>query len=73
MSLAAGQSTPQNDATTRHLLVVDDDYRIRTLSNEFLSRHGFRVTPAAHAEALNRRSSTNTATATPACTSKLAA
>ena len=38
--------TTLNDATVRHLLVVDDDDRIRTLLKEFLSRHGFRVTNA---------------------------
>jgi two-component system phosphate regulon response regulator OmpR len=54
MSLATGQGTPPNDATTRHLLVVDDDDRIRTLLKEFLSRQGFRVTAAAHADAAKR-------------------
>ncbi|ESQ81617.1 chemotaxis protein CheY [Asticcacaulis sp. AC466] len=54
MSLAPGQSASQNDATTRHLLVVDDDDRIRTLLKEFLSRQGFRVTAAAHADAAKR-------------------
>ena len=33
----------------RHLLVVDDDDRIRGLLKEFLARHGFRVTGAADA------------------------
>ncbi|MBP2158635.1 MULTISPECIES: response regulator [Asticcacaulis] len=46
--------TTLNDATVRHLLVVDDDDRIRTLLKEFLSRHGFRVTAAAHADAAKR-------------------
>ena len=41
MSLAAEPS--------RHLLVVDDDDRIRTLLKEFLARAGFRVTTAADA------------------------
>lgn len=50
MSLAQGQ----HDATTRHLLVVDDDDRIRSLLKEFLSRQGFRVTAAAHADAARR-------------------
>ena len=44
----------QNDASVRHLLVVDDDDRIRTLLKEFLTRHGFRVTAAAHAGAAKR-------------------
>ena len=46
--------TTLNDATVRHLLVVDDDDRIRTLLKEFLARHGFRVTAAAHADAAKR-------------------
>ncbi len=41
-------------AATRHLLVVDDDDRIRSLLKEFLSRAGFRVTTAAHAGAARR-------------------
>ena len=44
--------TPENGQ--RHLLVVDDDDRIRTLLKEYLSRHGFRVTGAAHAGAARR-------------------
>ena len=35
----------------RHLLVVDDDDRIRALLKEFLSRAGFRVSAAAPASA----------------------
>ncbi len=35
----------------RHLLVVDDDDRIRSLLKEYLNRAGFRVTAAADAEA----------------------
>ncbi|WP_029005657.1 response regulator [Azorhizobium doebereinerae] len=38
-----------------HLLVVDDDNRIRTLLSRFLSEHGYRVTTAA--SALEARSS----------------
>lgn len=34
------------DSTDRHLLVVDDDDRIRDLLKQYLSRHGFRVTVA---------------------------
>ena len=41
MSLAEAPS-----AATRHLLVVDDDDRIRELLKAFLSREGFRVTVA---------------------------
>jgi two-component system phosphate regulon response regulator OmpR len=39
------------DEPARHLLVVDDDDRIRTLLKEFLTRAGFRVTAAGGAEA----------------------
>jgi two-component system phosphate regulon response regulator OmpR len=38
----------------RHLLVVDDDDRIRELLKQFLTRGGFRVTTAASAEAAGR-------------------
>ena len=38
----------------RHLLVVDDDDRIRELLKEYLAREGFRVTGAAHAAAARR-------------------
>ena len=41
-------------APDRHLLVVDDDDRIRSLLKEYLTRNGFRVTPAASAEAAGR-------------------
>jgi two-component system phosphate regulon response regulator OmpR len=37
------------DAAQRHLLVVDDDDRIRDLLKQFLTRAGFRVTVAADA------------------------
>ena len=45
-----------NDASrpARHLLVIDDDDRIRELLKEYLSRAGFRVTVAAHAAAARR-------------------
>lgn len=36
---------------TRHLLVVDDDDRIRALLKTFLTRQGYRVSAAAHAGA----------------------
>lgn len=42
------------DSGQRHLLVVDDDDRIRDLLKEFLTRAGFRVTTAAHAGAARR-------------------
>src|ERR1700744_5746246 len=38
----------------RHLLVVDDDDRIRNLLKEYLSRAGFRVTGAADAAGARR-------------------
>jgi len=38
----------------RHLLVVDDDDRIRELLKEYLSKHGFRITTAADASAARR-------------------
>jgi two-component system phosphate regulon response regulator OmpR len=44
---------PRDDAT--HLLVVDDDRRIRTLLTRFLGGHGFRVTAAASAEEARRQ------------------
>jgi two-component system phosphate regulon response regulator OmpR len=42
------------DAGQRHLLVVDDDNRIRDLLKQFLSRAGFRVTTAQDAESARR-------------------
>jgi two-component system, OmpR family, phosphate regulon response regulator OmpR len=42
----------------RHLLVVDDDDRIRGLLKEYLSRAGFRVTTAADAAAARRLAET---------------
>ena len=44
---------PRDDAA--HLLVVDDDMRIRTLLTKFLGSHGFRVTAAASAEEARRQ------------------
>ena len=38
-----------NPEDARHLLVVDDDDRIRDLLKEFLARAGFRVTTAPRA------------------------
>jgi two-component system phosphate regulon response regulator OmpR len=43
-----------SDQGQRHLLVVDDDDRIRELLKQFLSRAGFRVTIAADAAAARR-------------------
>jgi len=42
------------DVKTQHLLVVDDDDRIRELLKEYLARCGFRVTAAADAAAARR-------------------
>ena len=44
--------SPRDDAP--HLLVVDDDMRIRTLLTRFLGSNGFRVTAAASAEEARR-------------------
>jgi two-component system phosphate regulon response regulator OmpR len=38
-----------------HLLIVDDDNRIRSLLSRYLGEHGFRVTSAANAEEARRR------------------
>jgi two-component system phosphate regulon response regulator OmpR len=45
-------SAPLDDAP--HLLVVDDDTRIRSLLREYLADNGFRVTVAANAEDARR-------------------
>ena len=46
------------DAPARHLLVVDDDDRIRELLKEFLARAGFRVTVAPDAASARRMMTT---------------
>jgi two-component system phosphate regulon response regulator OmpR len=51
MSLAA-------EPRERHLLIVDDDDRIRALLKEYLARAGFRVTGAADAKSARRLLST---------------
>ena len=52
---AHGRSGPvAGPGAGRHLLVVDDDDRIRELLKEFLAREGYRVTGAAHASAAKR-------------------
>ena len=43
--------SPAADGRARHLLVVDDDDRIRDLLKEYLVRCGFRVTGASDAAA----------------------
>jgi len=45
---------PLKPPRDRHLLVVDDDDRIRTLLKEYLTRRGFRVSTAADAAAAKR-------------------
>jgi two-component system phosphate regulon response regulator OmpR len=52
-STGAKSASPDDDAL--HLLVVDDDMRIRTLLTRFLGAHGFRVTPAGSAEEARRQ------------------
>lgn len=46
--------TDPNGMAGRHLLVVDDDDRIRELLKQYLARERFRVTTAAHAGAAKR-------------------
>lgn len=46
-------SSPADDAA--HLLIVDDDTRIRELLNRYLSEQGFRVTTAADAAEARRK------------------
>lgn len=51
MSEAAGQAVPPCPADdAAHLLVVDDDRRIRALLQRYLAERGYRVTTAANAE-----------------------
>lgn len=51
----SGRSGPiAGPGVGRHLLIVDDDDRIRELIKEFLARDGYRVTGAAHAAAARR-------------------
>ncbi|MFC6489712.1 response regulator [Nitratireductor sp. GCM10026969] len=51
--LENGAGAPPDDAP--HLLVVDDDTRIRTLLHRFLSENGFRVTVAGNAAEARRK------------------
>ena len=53
-SRSGGRSGPVAAGSGRHLLIVDDDDRIRELIKEYLSREGYRVTGAAHAAAARR-------------------
>ena len=45
--MTATETTPSDDAP--HVLVVDDDRRLRVLLSSFLRKHGYRVTVAASA------------------------
>jgi len=50
-----GRSGPvAGSGVGRHLLIVDDDDRIRELLKEYLAREGYRTTGAAHAAAARR-------------------
>ena len=46
-------AVPHDDAP--HLLVVDDDTRIRNLLKQFLTEHGFRITVAGNADEARRK------------------
>jgi two-component system, OmpR family, phosphate regulon response regulator OmpR len=50
---AAERTQPDDDAA--HLLVVDDDTRIRSLLSQYLTERGFRVTVAANASEARRK------------------
>jgi two-component system, OmpR family, phosphate regulon response regulator OmpR len=50
---AAERTQPDDDAA--HLLVVDDDTRIRSLLSQYLTGRGFRVTVAANATEARRK------------------
>jgi two-component system phosphate regulon response regulator OmpR len=50
-----GSAAPSVPDDAAHLLVVDDDNRIRTLLHRFLSTNGYRVTMADSAEAASRQ------------------
>jgi two-component system, OmpR family, phosphate regulon response regulator OmpR len=50
---AAEKIQPDDDAA--HLLVVDDDTRIRSLLSQYLTERGFRVTVAANASEARRK------------------
>ena len=49
----SGPTLPEDDAP--HLLVVDDDTRIRNLLKQYLSENGFRVTVAGNAAEARRK------------------
>ena len=49
----ASPTAPEDDAP--HLLVVDDDTRIRNLLKQYLSENGFRITVAGNADEARRK------------------
>ena len=51
--MSENHAVPSDDAP--HLLVVDDDTRIRNLLKQFLTEHGFRVTVAGTADEARRK------------------
>lgn len=51
--MAEGLPAPQDDAA--HLLVVDDDTRIRNLLKQYLTENGFRITVAGNADEARRQ------------------
>ncbi len=51
---AKGRATPMEVLERPHILVVDDDTRLRDLLRKYLSDNGFRVTTAADAEEARR-------------------
>ena len=53
--LAPSPAGPRISDDAPHLLVVDDDSRIRSLLSRYLGSHGFRVTAAADAADARRR------------------
>lgn len=53
LSMTQDAAVPGDDAP--HLLVVDDDTRIRTLLKQFLSENGYRVTMAGNAAEARRK------------------
>jgi two-component system, OmpR family, phosphate regulon response regulator OmpR len=54
MTDAATQTHPIDDDAA-HLLIVDDDTRIRNLLSQYLSERGYRVTVAASAAEARRK------------------
>jgi two-component system phosphate regulon response regulator OmpR len=52
-AVAAPERPLTDDAP--HILIIDDDSRIRSLLSRYLGEHGFRVTSAANAEEARRR------------------